>query len=154
VTITSGLSTCTACTSGYYCGSGASTCLACPSGFYAAGTANTDCTSCDKGTYSAAAASGCTDCSAGTVSSYPFSYSCLIHYLFSLWYHRLHLVPLISNNLQYGAISASASCSACSSGKYSTGGTSSCTACSVGKHASSDGSSECDDCEAGKVHFF
>jgi hypothetical protein len=67
VTTTSGLSTCTACSSGYYCGEGASTCLICPSGYYADGTANTNCTSCEKGTYSAAAASGCTDCSAGTV---------------------------------------------------------------------------------------
>jgi len=67
VTATSGLSTCTACDSGYYCGEGASTCLACPSGFYSSGTANTACSSCDKGKYSGIAASGCTDCSAGTV---------------------------------------------------------------------------------------
>ena len=65
-TATTGLSTCTACSSGYYAaGTGNTGCTACPAGRYAATSGLGTCTPCEAGYYAAGTASSkCTLCDA------------------------------------------------------------------------------------------
>ena len=146
---------CANCSAGKYSGAGASSCSTCAAGTYNSGTGNTTCSQCPAGS-SCSGGTNITQCGAGYYSSSGSSSckKCPSDYpnsaagstLMSNCYMNMsagYFVPISGNpstpcgaglysNAQRVYYGSQTSCTRCSGGTYSSGGTGSCTSCPSG----------------------